>query len=171
MEPLEFLRPALVMKQEAVDFREAFFQQGENFIHGSGRWDKVESYECWVEQYAGSGGLSADGFFSQVYFVRRQKEEKLIGVIEVRYGFSEEKYHYGHMGYSVRPDERGHGYGTSFVAWGLAHVRARGVRQAIICCYEDNAASRRAIEKNGLMLYRVYPEAGNGKMVREYRQP
>ena len=55
----------------------------------------------------------------------------------------------GHVGYCVRPSERGKGYGTLLLGLTLVAARKRGLRRLLLTCNQDNAASRRVIERNG----------------------
>jgi predicted acetyltransferase len=55
----------------------------------------------------------------------------------------------GHIGYDVRPSERGRGYGTVLLELGLIEARKCGIAQVLITCDIDNYASARVIEKNG----------------------
>lgn len=54
--------------------------------------------------------------------------------------------HYGgHIGYSVRPDERRRGYASWMLAQGLDYCRSMGLRKVLITCLDTNEASRRTI--------------------------
>lgn len=67
----------------------------------------------------------------------------------------------GHIGYAIRPEARGRGYGTVMLRLLLAEARRIGLREALLTCNEDNTASRRVIEKNGGRLAGI--AAGNCK--------
>lgn len=54
-----------------------------------------------------------------------------------------------HIGYSVRPSERGKGYGKEQLRLGLQEARALGLTKVRLVCRDMNAASRRVILKNG----------------------
>lgn len=63
--------------------------------------------------------------------------------------------HYGgHVGYAIRPSQRGRGYGRRQLALALDLCRGMGIGIARLSCAEDNAASRRVIEANGGLLLR-----------------
>jgi predicted acetyltransferase len=55
----------------------------------------------------------------------------------------------GHIGYSIRPSERGKGYGAIILKEILNKAREKGVEQALLTCNENNIASRKVIEANG----------------------
>lgn len=63
----------------------------------------------------------------------------------------------GHIGYCVLPAHRGRGYATEILRRSLVLARDVGVERALLTCDEDNAASRRTIERCGGKF-----ENGNG---------
>lgn len=58
----------------------------------------------------------------------------------------------GHIGYEIRPSERGKGYGTAILRLALAKARQIGLDWVLITVYASNLASIRVIEKNGGVL-------------------
>lgn len=75
----------------------------------------------------------------------------------------------GHIGYDVRPSERGKGYGTALLALTLDRARDLGLRDVLVTCDTDNVASARVIEKNGGRLVGRGVSEESGKMVNRYR--
>jgi len=55
----------------------------------------------------------------------------------------------GHIGYEVRPSERGKGYATRTLAMALEKAKVLGLTRVLVTCDRDNASSARVIEKNG----------------------
>lgn len=55
----------------------------------------------------------------------------------------------GHVGYCVRPSERGNGYGNAVLALTLLAAKTLGLKELLITCRADNTASRRVAERNG----------------------
>jgi predicted acetyltransferase len=74
----------------------------------------------------------------------------------------------GHIGYCIRPGERGKGYGTQLLALTLEKAGELGLQRVLITCHRDNAASRRVIEKNGGVLSSEGICKANGEPVRRY---
>ena len=58
----------------------------------------------------------------------------------------------GHIGYWIRPSERGKGYGTRLLALTCQKARAIGIDRILVTCHRDNKGSIRIIEKNGGVL-------------------
>ena len=55
----------------------------------------------------------------------------------------------GHIGYSIRPERRGRGYGKHILRLALERSRRLGLDKALVTCDADNFASKRIIECNG----------------------
>jgi len=60
----------------------------------------------------------------------------------------------GHIGYCVRPTERGKSYGNAVLALTLQAACEKGIDPILITCTEDNIPSRRVVERNGGLLDR-----------------
>jgi predicted acetyltransferase len=58
----------------------------------------------------------------------------------------------GHIGYSVRPGQRGRGIATWALAATLDQARSRGLDRILLTCSPENTASARIIEKAGGQL-------------------
>lgn len=61
----------------------------------------------------------------------------------------------GHIGYCIRPSERGKGYGNIILRELLKKAREKGIEEVLITCNDDNTRSRRVIEYNGGKLAMV----------------
>lgn len=73
-----------------------------------------------------------------------------IGTVDIRHGLTESLENYGgHIGYDIRPSERGKGYGSTILALALPKARELGIARVRVMCDESNVASRKVIEKNG----------------------
>ncbi len=55
----------------------------------------------------------------------------------------------GHVGYTVRPSERGRGHATAMLRAVLPHARALGIDPALVTCAVTNIGSRKVIEAGG----------------------
>ena len=73
----------------------------------------------------------------------------------------------GQIGYSVRPTERGKGYGTRMLAMTLEKARQIGLKRVLITCDERNVASARLIRKCGGILENAVPSRQPGREVTE----
>ena len=55
----------------------------------------------------------------------------------------------GHIGYMIRCDKWGQGYGTIQLGYLLREAAKLGIKSALITCNENNIASAKVMEKNG----------------------
>jgi predicted acetyltransferase len=78
------------------------------------------------------------------------EEEVLLGEVLIRHRLTQALENYGgHIGYMVRPGERGKGYATKMLALALEKSRALGLKRVMVACEPGNIASMRVIQKNG----------------------
>ena len=110
------------------------------------------------------------------YMAVRASDGKVVGFSCLRHTLEEdddEPPFASHIGYSVRPDEQGKGYGTEQLKLVLQEAKRLGIRPVRIICRDSNEASRRTIvscggqyrdslygEESGMTVCRfdVYPE-------------
>ena len=64
----------------------------------------------------------------------------------------------GHIGYSIRPTERGKGYAKEALRQGLQIAKEKNIKKALVTCSTENPASRAVILANG----GVYEDVRNG---------
>ena len=70
-----------------------------------------------------------------------------IGRIVFRYGTNQQLRYSGHIGYTIEPEFRGHGYGAMALKKLMTMIYNQGYRKVIISCDKDNIASQKTIEK------------------------
>ncbi|WP_195576754.1 GNAT family N-acetyltransferase [Paenibacillus sp. 1001270B_150601_E10] len=61
----------------------------------------------------------------------------------------------GHIGYAIRPSERGKGYGHVILQLLVEEAGKRGMNEVLLTCLEDNFPSRRVIEANQGILHEI----------------
>lgn len=81
-------------------------------------------------------------------------DQTVIGCCRLRHDLTPSLYQVGgNIGYDIRPNRRGQGYGTVMLALVLEQARQAGLEKVLITCNTDNIASSRVIEKNGGQLW------------------
>ena len=87
---------------------------------------------------------------STTYFAIRESDHRLVGVIDLRHHINHPILGSwgGHCGYSVRPSERGKGYGTEMLRLMVANAGKLGIEKMLVVCDEDNVASEKTILAN-----------------------
>lgn len=77
--------------------------------------------------------------------------DRFLGSLGIRHSLNETLAIVGgHVGYAMRPSERGKGHATALLAAGLDHIRHNlPLRRVLLTVNAENPASIRVIEKNG----------------------
>ena len=77
-------------------------------------------------------------------------DERPVAYGKLRHRLTDQLLEYGgHIGYSIRPSERGKGYGKLFLSELLKEAARLNLDKVLITCDEDNIRSRRVAEANG----------------------
>lgn len=167
---LTFVKPVAGMRAEVMVFLNAFFEAGETVVNGSVGLDMMKDYDAWLGyvQRLNTGEEEGLGLGpTEVYFARNEGG-KIVGVLDLRPGLPAAKYHWGHIGYSVAPEYRGHGYAPEMLSWGVDALRRRGAGDILAATYEDNTASGRVLKKCGFLQTGSYLEPETGRRVINY---
>lgn len=88
---------------------------------------------------------------SNVYLALRESDKKIVGIIDLRHHIEHPILSVwgGHIGYTVRPCERGKGYASEMLRLDLENARKLGLKKVMITCSPDNPASEKTILANG----------------------
>lgn len=156
MSGLRLMKPLKDHEDEANAFKGEFMEYGEKIINGSVLFDKTDSYNLWLarlKENSSADTVQSGWVISSTFFAFL--EDRIIGIIDIRHSLNNFLSQYGgHIGYSIRPSERGKGYATQMLKLGLEHCREIGLSEVMLGCYKDNTASIRTIERNGGLLRR-----------------
>lgn len=97
-----------------------------------------------------SGGRPAP---DSTFFCLDTDRNIFVGAVNIRHTLNEGLLKDGgHIGDGIRPSERGKYLGTRMIALALEECGRLGLRDVLMCCNKDNAASARTIVKNGGVL-------------------
>lgn len=84
------------------------------------------------------------------FFYIRKADKRLVGMIQVRHYFNDWLSKFGgHIGYSIKPDERRKGYATSMLKAVLPYCKEIGLDKILISCIDNNIGSEKTILNNG----------------------
>jgi predicted acetyltransferase len=93
--------------------------------------------------------------------------DKIIGVSNLRHKLNDElKNIGGHIGYSIRPSERGKGYATKLLSLTIAEGKKLGITEFLLTCDKDNITSARTIQKNNGVL--ISEDNVDGTLIQRY---
>ena len=156
MEQLYLVRPSADFAQEILDYRQEFLADG-SVICGAGPLENLISIEDYLEKcqrYTSWDGIPK-GRVPGTQFLCVKKDPRgtssdgmrLVGMINARHCLNEDLLNYsGHIGYSVRKDERRKGYAKWMLSSCLNFYKTQlGISRVLITCAPWNEASRRTI--------------------------
>ena len=148
---MELRRPTLADKETILEMM-AQFEQTQS-AHDGGFWDADDFvYEAWLESNRDMEmGLGIpEGWVPAVQLVAFARDGQAVGFLNLRLRLSayllEEG---GHIGYSIRPSERGKGYAKEALRQGLQVAKEKNIKRALVTCSTENPASRAVILANG----------------------
>lgn len=148
---MELRRPTLADKETVLDMM-AEFEKSQS-AHDGGFWDAENfDYEEWLESNRDMEmGLGIpDGWVPAVQLVAFARDGQAVGFLNIRLRLSDYLLEEGgHIGYSIRPSERGKGYAKESLRQGLEVAKGKNIKRALVTCDSDNAASRAVILTNG----------------------
>ena len=144
-------RPTFADKETILEMM-AEFEQSQS-AHDGGFWDAENFvYEEWLEsnQNHEMGINLPEGWVPDIQLVAFEKDGKAVGFLNLRLRLNDFLLEEGgHIGYSIRPSERGKGYAKEALCQGLQVAKGKNIKQALVTCSTENPASRAVILANG----------------------
>ena len=153
-------RPRLEDKETVLEMMAEFekFQSP----HDGGFWDTENFvYEDWLEsnQNQEVGINLPEGWVPAIQLVAFARDGQAVGFLNLRLRLSDYLLEVGgHIGYSIRPSERGKGYAKESLRQGLQIAKEKNIKRALVTCNTENPASRAVILANS----GVYEDVRNG---------
>ncbi len=156
---IKLVRPTLALKEKALAYRKEHFDNKELVINGSELFDKIASYEEWldhVSKNADKATVDKNWVLTDTFFAIRQDDQKIIGIIDFRHTLNDFLKNYGNCGYSVCPSERKKGYATEMLRLLKKHAFTCGATELHLSVEQDNIPSIKTIVKNGGQLEKSF---------------
>lgn len=160
---ITLVRPTIEMKQKALEYRKEHFDNGEMIINGSELFDKIERYEEWLKKVNDNTSLETvdpNWVITDTFFAV-DKNQRIVGIIDLRHSLNEFLKDFGNCGYSVRPTKRRKGYATEMLRQIIIVAKKIGLSEMNLSVERDNEASIKTIVKNGGKYYRSFEFEGN----------
>lgn len=162
MERFFLEEPSIKRKEEAIEYVLEHIQYNSN-MSGTGGLDKnYLNYEEWLEKnelmkYPNTCQVNRCPAYT--FFLIRDNDNKIIGMINIRYNLTEYVEIYGgHIGYGIRPTERCKGYNKINLYLGLLKARDIGLDKVLLTALDSNPASYKTILSLGGVLENKIPD-------------
>ena len=172
MDTIRLVVPTAEHETDAIAFANEVMQTDGDGIHGSSELYTTESYALWLENVTRSAAGEVLPHLSpaDIFFAVRTCDEKIVGIINIRHTLNSEfMLNYGgHIGYTVRPQERRKGYASQMLCQAFIRCRELGFDRVLLTCDPQNAASCRVIEACGGTMENEIPYLDTDELVRRY---
>ena len=166
---MKLIEPTLELESEFFAVVEEFKTEGRDIINGIGSIE-VENFTDSVQKaknHVKGIGLPEGWVPASTYWLICQN--RIVGTCNLRHELNDFLREFGgHVGFSVRPSERGKGYGTQMLELLLEKAQELGIERVLVTCDDNNIASAQVIEKNGGKLENEVVSKDSGQMVLRY---
>ena len=167
-EPLQLIGPTAELESEYLAMVHEFRDAGEPYHQRY--YDDLRDFAGFVQKLRDQArglGLPPGYVPGNTFWLVRGK--RILGTSRLRHHLVPSLMNEGgHIGYDIRPSERGKGYATRLLALTLQKARERGITRVLVTCDTDNPASARVIHKNGGCFEDERVSEKSGKPVSRY---
>lgn len=176
MDKLFLETPTINRKQEALEYLKENIKYRSD-LNGTGGMDKClegTTYEEWLNELEKKKNLEylikIKRCPSKTYFVIREDDNKIVGMINIRYNISDDRLKDGasHIGYGIRPTERKKGYAKIALYLGILEEQKLGEEEILLDCTVDNIGSNKTILALGGILLKTELDKSDNTMTNYY---
>lgn len=155
MDQIMLVRPSMEHAGQVMQLREELIAANDaDSFAGCSSLENYDDYSAWFDlraQLENPALVPAGKVPSNAYLAVRAADNRVIGMIDLRHHIDHPILGLwgGHIGYTVRPSERGKGYAKEMLRLNLKNARDRGLEKVMITCSPNNPASEKTILANG----------------------
>ncbi len=158
-------------REQVIDYLHETWDAGEETVNGGAGLEGYETYDEWLSANRRNRKEEtvSEGFVPASTFLAFDKNERLVGMIDLRHKLNKWLLLYGgNIGYSVRPSERRKGYAAEMLNLVLIESSRIGLDRVLITCDKDNTASRGVILKCGGVFENEVEGPDDGQITERY---
>lgn len=160
--------PNIDRKEEAIEYINEFYKYNSN-INGTGGLQRfLDSYDLWLDklQEDYTRTPSEEKVPARTYFLIRENDNKIIGMINIRLALNSKLKKYGgNIGYSIRPTERGKGYNKINLYLALKVCKLYELKKVIMDADKENVASWKTMEALGGVNTKVFLDTNHSDTI------
>ena len=166
---LSLVKPDVGLQDEYLSFYREWKESGEQLIPWVISKDPSDFAQMvkWLQDNE-RGENIPEGWVPDSTYWLVADERRIVGAVNIRHALTERLFNAGgHIGYGIRPSERGKGYATELLRLALEKTRELGLTDILVVCDESNLASEKVIQKNGGVPDTPFVEE-DGNVVKRY---
>ena len=151
--------PSLIRKEDAIGYINEFYKYNSNINGVGGLHRYLDNYEGWLNKLEEDYVRESDEekVPARTYFLVRESDNRIVGMINIRLKLNERLIKFGgHIGYSIRPTERGKGYNKINLYLGLKVCDEYGIDKVFMDADLENPASWKTMEALGGVRVKEY---------------
>lgn len=171
LDKLSLVYPSMEYKEAAIDYINEHLEYSSpiNGVGGLNRY--LSDYEGWLEKLDEDKNIkpNEERVPSLSYFLVRESDNKIIGMINIRLCLNESlRKCGGHIGYGIRPSERRKGYNKINLYLALKVCQSYGIKEVYLDCDKSNLGSAKSMQALGGILQEEYYEESMDCMCQKY---
>lgn len=168
MEKLKQVKPTKEYEKQAIEYIKEFYEYNSEINGVGGLHRYLEDYDGWLKKLENDRNRipNEEKVPAETYFLVREKDNKIVGMINIRLALNEKLKKYGgNIGYSIRPTERRKGYNKINLYLALLVCQKHGIKEVLLDCDKDNLGSSKTMQSLGGILVREYYDEENAKCI------
>ncbi len=163
--------PSIDRKEDAIQYINEFYANNSNINGAGGLHRFLNDYEGWLKKLEDDYTCvpNEDRVPARTYFLVRESDNKIIGMSNIRLALNERlKRSGGHIGYAIRPSERGKGLNKINLYLALKVCDEYNIDTVLMDADIKNPASWKTMEALGGVRAKEYYESLLNTVVVDY---